>query len=482
MSRGKNRAKPAHSSSQAPSASPDVERGGPLHVTALFLAAVGVGGAPLLPSVNAEPAGVMALALLALLGLLAWLVHAVTRCRRSGRDPVVHGLRLALPMALLLVVMALATFAAQCVRPGIMTLCLWIGSVALFVLLAQLLRDGDTKRFILAVLFASVLVVALHGLHQKFIDLPAARKAFAEDPAGVMRRLGLPPHLEGDMVGRMGQLTEGTKDRVFSTFLQPTTLSGFFALTLPLFAAWLLALARRGKRHARWLALGVGGAGLAAMLWCFAETRSKGGLLAMGSAAGFVALWAVWRTVKRLMKGRPAARIRLTFAGVVLALAALGVGVFAAGVATGKLPPWRDFVGSFVVRAGYWRAGAAMAVDHPVLGIGPGNFPTVFTQYLPPAENRHFYAHNDYIQSVSEIGLAAIVIIAWMIAAIYRRGFKKLKDKSRLVRGVTLGALSGITAILVHSIFDFNLHIPANALLFSALVALAVSPVPVDNQ
>ena len=69
-----------------------------------------------------------------------------------------------------------------------------------------------------------------------------------------------------------------------------------------------------------------------------------------------------------------------------------------------------------------------------------------------------------------------------MIIALYRKGFRKLKNPSRLVRGITLGAMSGITAILVHSISDFNLHIPANALLFAILAALVVAPLPVHNR
>jgi hypothetical protein len=69
-----------------------------------------------------------------------------------------------------------------------------------------------------------------------------------------------------------------------------------------------------------------------------------------------------------------------------------------------------------------------------------------------------------------------------MIVALYRKGFIKLKNPSRLVRGTTLGALSGITAILVHSISDFNLHIPANALLFAILAALVVAPLPTASQ
>jgi O-antigen ligase len=87
-------------------------------------------------------------------------------------------------------------------------------------------------------------------------------------------------------------------------------------------------------------------------------------------------------------------------------------------------------------------------------------------------------AHNDYLHFTSEVGLPLIAVMVWMIIALYRKGFIKLKNPSRLVRGITLGALSGITAILVHSISDFNLHIPANALLFTVLGALVVAPLP----
>ena len=73
-------------------------------------------------------------------------------------------------------------------------------------------------------------------------------------------------------------------------------------------------------------------------------------------------------------------------------------------------------------------------------------------------------------------------VIVWGVFIFYRCGFKKLKNRSRLVHGITLGAMSGITAILIHSISDFNLHIPANALLFTVLAAIVVSPVPKSKK
>jgi O-antigen ligase len=120
-----------------------------------------------------------------------------------------------------------------------------------------------------------------------------------------------------------------------------------------------------------------------------------------------------------------------------------------------------------------------MIQDHPILGAGPGTFATIYTQYQPPGfERRYFYGHNDYLQLISEIGLPLIAILVWMIIALYKKGLNKLKNPSRLVRGITLGAMSGITAILFHSTVDFNLHMPANAILFTVLAALVATPIP----
>jgi len=126
-----------------------------------------------------------------------------------------------------------------------------------------------------------------------------------------------------------------------------------------------------------------------------------------------------------------------------------------------------------------WSGAVSMIENHPVLGTGPGTFAFAYTKFQPPGLSKHYtMAHNDYLHFVSETGLPLIAIIIWMILSLYRKGFRKLKNPSRLVRGITLGAMSGITAILVHSVGDFNLHIPANAILFTVLAAIVVSPLP----
>ena len=130
-----------------------------------------------------------------------------------------------------------------------------------------------------------------------------------------------------------------------------------------------------------------------------------------------------------------------------------------------------------------WKKEVDMVRDHPFLGTGPGTFSTMFTQYQPPGfTSRYFVAHNDYLHFISEVGVPLIPIMGWMIIAFYLKGTAKLKNPSRLIRGTALGAMSGITALLFFSIFDFNLHIPANAILFTILAAIVVSPIPIDSE
>jgi len=149
---------------------------------------------------------------------------------------------------------------------------------------------------------------------------------------------------------------------------------------------------------------------------------------------------------------------------------------------TNDLRQWRD-IPNFRARVAVWGGISEMIKDYPLLGTGPGTFAVVFTQYQPAGyASRYFFGHNDYLHFTSEVGLPLMGLVAWALFALYKKGFLKLKSPSRLVRGMSVGAMSGIAAILVHSIADFNLHIPANALLFSVLCAIVAAPAPNQNR
>ena len=76
-------------------------------------------------------------------------------------------------------------------------------------------------------------------------------------------------------------------------------------------------------------------------------------------------------------------------------------------------------------------------------------------------------------------------IILWLMAATFWTGIRKIMaTNSRLTLGITLGSLTGVVAITVHSVVDFNLHIMANAILFTVLAGLlmaVISPTPAHS-
>jgi O-antigen ligase len=115
--------------------------------------------------------------------------------------------------------------------------------------------------------------------------------------------------------------------------------------------------------------------------------------------------------------------------------------------------------------------------EKPLFGWGLGTFPVVYPQF------RSFYtnffvneAHNDYLQLLTETGLAGFAIAIWFLVLTFRHAWAKLDNWTESANGsLTVAALVGCVGILVHSFLDFNLQIPANAAMFYVLCAIAAS-------
>jgi O-antigen ligase len=116
-----------------------------------------------------------------------------------------------------------------------------------------------------------------------------------------------------------------------------------------------------------------------------------------------------------------------------------------------------------------------MFLKRPFFGWGLGTFPTVYPQF------RSFYtnffvneAHNDYLQFLVETGLAGFSIALWFLILVFRKAASRMKNWTESATGcLTVAALLGCIGILVHSLLDFNLQIPANAALFFVLCTIA---------
>jgi O-antigen ligase len=127
-------------------------------------------------------------------------------------------------------------------------------------------------------------------------------------------------------------------------------------------------------------------------------------------------------------------------------------------------------------RGGIWRDSISMIRANPLLGVGLGAYATAFSLYTKrDGSVRVPQAHNDYLQVVADCGIVGGLIALWFVVVVFRVVGRGLKSRDRLLSGLALGSGAGIVGILVHSLFDFNLQIPSNALLFLVLAAVASS-------
>jgi len=143
-----------------------------------------------------------------------------------------------------------------------------------------------------------------------------------------------------------------------------------------------------------------------------------------------------------------------------------------------------------------WQDSAKIVRDYPLLGTGLGTYREVLPNYRPqkdfffvagiPQPAAINYAHNDYLQLLTECGLVGFALMTWALVATLRHLFSQFgKQRDWEVAAMGSSLLAGVIAFLLHSVVDFNMHIPANALMFCLLVSIALAlakDVQVDSR
>ena len=133
-----------------------------------------------------------------------------------------------------------------------------------------------------------------------------------------------------------------------------------------------------------------------------------------------------------------------------------------------------------------WHAALQLWRENPWWGDGPAHFNYRFGKYRPALiQLSPDRTHNDYVNTLTDygiVGLALIVIAVIIVFACaiwtwrYVRGSPNTLGEHRSNKlSLVLGASIGLVAILIHSFMDFNMHIPADALIAVTLMALLTS-------
>ncbi len=237
--------------------------------------------------------------------------------------------------------------------------------------------------------------------------------------------------------------------------LNPNHVAGLVELLifLPL-AEWLLAENKRRLINRSILTL------FLLLLISLLLTLSRGGLLAFLITIPLLLL-IMLRDSRLVVK-----RATLLFLGT-LAVSATIMLIVA------NLVPTKSSTVSLQYRKDLAVTAARVSLDYPLLGAGPGSFQHSYLMYTQN-DTTHYqaiYAHNDYLQVLAEegfVGLVLVLLLIYFLLASLRRA-----DANR--NSIYYGAVGGIVCLLIHSLFDFNLRIPCNLLLFTLLAAVLTS-------
>jgi O-antigen ligase len=124
------------------------------------------------------------------------------------------------------------------------------------------------------------------------------------------------------------------------------------------------------------------------------------------------------------------------------------------------------------IRQNTWR----LFLDHPIVGTGLGTFEMVFPPYDTMYDGKVVnHAHNDYVEALGETGVLGGAFCVWFVGWVLFTALKRFAEPGSAFGPVlNLSGLIACCGMLVHSLVDFNLHIPANALLFFVSAHLAV--------
>jgi O-antigen ligase len=126
----------------------------------------------------------------------------------------------------------------------------------------------------------------------------------------------------------------------------------------------------------------------------------------------------------------------------------------------------------------YWANTAGIVADFPLFGTGLGTFASAYNAYEKRGgtEMRLVHAHNDYLEYLSELGFAGAALLLGMVFYLALRAFLAWrKRRNAEARGLALGGIASLAGIGVHTVTDFNLHIPANMVLFTGVLCLTLA-------
>lgn len=250
-------------------------------------------------------------------------------------------------------------------------------------------------------------------------------------------------------------------------------VAGLLEMVLPLAAAYGIALLSRARRAGHLTggdAVTAGGllAVSASIFAAITFSMSRAGLLStvgsmlvMGALASGGGRPGRWRWP---LMGAQMLVLAIVVVFVIPADLVQHLGRLASGTdPDSRLPIWKDTLG--LIRA------------FPLFGVGLGNFYPAILRYQTSAFNVAWTAaHNDYLQQLAELGIVGVCLPAIVLGGAFFRAVRAAhSSRDAEVRWFAIGCAGSLSALLIHSVFDFNTYVLANAMVLAWVAGLAAS-------
>jgi len=274
----------------------------------------------------------------------------------------------------------------------------------------------------------------------------------------------------------------GEAGSVSGTYVNRNHFAGLLEMAFPIavvlaISAWRRSAARfsQGAWPALWIALLLGIS--ACLLTGVLISLSRMAFISTLAAAGFTMLIVPLSQAKTSEAGhvwwrtwRWAVPLALPLSILILLPSRELVARFADLASTEEL--------SKDTRAQIWHETTHLIGTYKWTGCGLGAYEHGFYRFKAVVPvNTVDFAHNDYLQIIAELGIPASLLIAILAAGIVARTLAVvLWRRGARNWDLAIGLFASLVTIGLHSLADFNLYIPANALAFAWITGVAASP------
>lgn len=313
------------------------------------------------------------------------------------------------------------------------------------------------REFLLVVLYAIVFYATWRHLpgarHARAVALVVGAIAFFEAAYAIVQWFRGSPFIAFGV-----PRAPGYGLRAGGTFNCPNHFSGYLEMGLAVVLAF--ALFSKFSRWVKAALFGAAGVIVAGILL----SVSRGGWIATAVGLGALVLAAARGT--SVGWARPALL-------VVAFVASVGAWLVASPLARARLS---HMGGQGIdVRTSLYRDALKMIPEAPLFGTGPATFQYVHPRFQGPecGETRARFTHCDYLNLVCDYGLVGAVLAGGFLVALgaaLARARRRIERRNDLA--LWAGSVAAVSAILAHSVVDFNMHIPGNAATFFVLAAL----------